>query len=77
MKFTILFSALLSTVTAVSELAITESNIVSRYADMGRNTSIWWSVFAARVDGKSVGTASEEAADAAAAVVLGFAPSAA
>jgi hypothetical protein len=31
MKFTIVFSALFSAVTAVSGLAITESNIVSRY----------------------------------------------
>ncbi|KAJ7824439.1 hypothetical protein B0H14DRAFT_3874864 [Mycena olivaceomarginata] len=74
MKFTIVFSALLSAVTAVSGLAITESNIVSRYAAYGAEHVDLVARLCARVDGKSVGTASDEAADAAAGVDLGFSP---
>ncbi|KAJ7824436.1 hypothetical protein B0H14DRAFT_2823712 [Mycena olivaceomarginata] len=74
MKFTIVFSALFSAVTAVSGLAITESNIVSRYAAYGAEHVDLVKRLCSRVDGESVGTASDEAADAAAGVVLGFSP---
>ncbi|KAJ7123828.1 hypothetical protein C8R43DRAFT_958977 [Mycena crocata] len=75
MKFSIVLSALLSAVTTVSGLAITDSNILISWvlsAVYGsEHTDLVWRL-CARANGESVGTASEEAADVGAAADIGF-----
>ncbi|KAJ7145205.1 hypothetical protein C8R43DRAFT_1237633 [Mycena crocata] len=75
MKFIIVLSALLSAVTAVSGLAIADSNVESRYAVYGAEHIDLVRRICKRATGESVGTAADEAdeaTDMATAAAIGF-----